>query len=357
MQACPVLHIRLPLTLRQRWATLAFMRMRRWIGREAISGAMSRRSHPPRRAKGWLSAVRRRASLGVTALWISCSAGCGQTEPVPSHHADLGTDGMLLLPPASAWHDAGGVKGQAEWAPFRKPGAAESAGGGSSAKAPTTAGDGNAELRDLIAEYKAGLTDEKYDELADFFVKEQSDALKPMLNKLRAFADTVKALKAVFPDEASNLDKLAANLAPGAVLKLDIESLKMTGKAEAVAKLRTVATLSFLPNMPPAAQTPREVRFTIGEEDYWYIELPVVSLLSKALPAIQGRRAELDKLIADKKSEQLDPDFLREQTVKLGKMTETLGSAAGDAATPGSTDAVPPDGKKDDEPPTSDDEH
>jgi hypothetical protein len=231
---------------------------------------------------------------------MAIGIGCRRNDPPPTHFEDLGDESELLLPTSSTWSDAEIAQGQAQWRPFREPRDPDEVAEDAEDEASGEGGTGEVEqaLRELVAEYNAMLADGALDELPDFFVTDQADGAKEVADALTALATRLGAAAQHMPAEAENLAKLSSHLVPTAALVIEIGAITVKGEGEAVAALARVPSLSFLPGMPPATDIPREVRFTVGEDDYWYIESPVVPPLRQALPFLTQSSGVLDTFMA-----------------------------------------------------------
>src|SRR3990172_8156220 len=84
-------------------------------------------------------------------------AGCRPSEPAPTYNEDLGTEESVLLPTTSAWYDPAIAKGQADWRPFRKPGAEPKSEGTATGEAKPAGGNESieSELRTLVNDFNA----------------------------------------------------------------------------------------------------------------------------------------------------------------------------------------------------------
>lgn len=262
--------------------------------------------------------------------------GCKEQPPQPSMQGDLGDGDMTLLPTASVWVNPKIAQGQADWHPFRDPKFDEVADGGGDVPgtaASTTAGSDPAiekELEELVAEYNGLLADGSLDDVLDFYDEKQVATVEKLIATLPAFTDKLKVLAESAPDQSEKLMTLVARLAPASVLKLEIESITTSGDKQAVGKLSGVPDLSFLPGMPAAADISREVRFQLGDDDYWYVTSPIVALMEKVEPSLARGVGELDALIAAVKS----GSALSDAASPEGFLKSMLNSAVGSDSDP-----------------------
>ncbi len=260
--------------------------------------------------------------------------GCKEQPPQPSMQGDLGNGDMTLLPTASAWVNPKIAQGQADWHPFRAPNFDGVADGGGDAAASSVAGGSDPaiekELKELVAEYNGLLADGSLDDVLDFYDEKQVATVEKLIATLPAFADKLKTLAEGAPDQSEKLMTLVARLAPASVLKLEIESITTSGDKQAVGKLAGVPELSFLPGMPAVGDVPREVRFQLGDDDYWYMTSPIVALMEKVEPSLARGVEELDALIAAVKS----GSALSDAALSEGFLKSMLGPAAGSDSAP-----------------------
>src|SRR3990172_6271272 len=117
----------------------------------------------------------RKSPSATSILALLVVVGCRPSEPVPTYNEDLGTEETVLLPTSSAWHDPAVAKGQADWRPFRKPGAESKSGGTATGEAKPAGGDESieSELRGLVNDFNAAVAEGKFDEAIDFLIEDQ----------------------------------------------------------------------------------------------------------------------------------------------------------------------------------------
>ena len=270
----------------------------------------------------------------IAILALLAVAGCRPREPVPTYNEDLGTEESALLPTTSAWYDAAVVKGSADWRPFRKPGAepksgeAKPAGGNSGIES---------ELRTLVNDFNAAVTEGKFDEAGDFLIEEQIAPAKQVVELIPVLVGKMKEIAEVLPGDNENLKKAVAGATLSAVLKLDVASFTVSSPTEAVGKL---------PPTPNGAGDVRFVQVKSKEGEYWYIDHPAIRAMGPALPAIQQNLPQLDAFIAGVKSGQIGGDALVQQAAMMNQM---IGAMLPPGSQPG---AEPTKGepKKDGEP-------
>lgn len=267
--------------------------------------------------------------------------GCRDTEPPPAHNRDLGTNGTLLLPTASVWCDPAIAEGQAEWYPFREPQlqpapAGEAAGtGGERAEA----GQIETEIRELIEEYNEVVADGSVDDLLDYFVEEQHDALRPLLEagtKLAAKLGELRGeLEAKMPDAGDRIAAAFGALGGDLHFSFTVELINVVSNAEVTAKLPGDSGISTL-------------RFKLVDED-WYIEFPGLEKIPSIMPkpALDLALATYDGWIQGLQSGQVPPDTVMQQievaatAAKAARQATGLDPPAGtgDATAPNDSDA------------------
>ena len=199
----------------------------------------------------------------VPALLLLVS--CRESDPPPAHYRDLGSDGTILLPAASAWCDPAVAKGQAEWFPYRKldlsKPAEEEAGGGAE-------GDDNAEIageiKEFLADYNTAAAADDVDDWLGYFEEGQEEALRPLFETSREVAGKLgevrKQLEAKIPDAGERIAAACDLLSGDASLEISVQSLKVISDEEATAE-----------GAGGSRRFP--VRFVVAE-DKWFIKVP-----------------------------------------------------------------------------------
>jgi hypothetical protein len=276
--------------------------------------------------------------FGAAVIGAMVVAACRPSEPAPTYNEDLGTEEMVLLPTSSPWYDAAIAKGQADWRPFRKPGAESKSGGTATGDAKPAGGNPGveSELRKLVSEFN-GLVDEgKFDEAADFFIEEQVGPARQVVELIPALAGKMKEIAEVLPGDNENLKKAVAGVSLSAVLKLDVATITVSSPTEAVGKLAL------------AAGGAGDVRFVLvkDKEEYWYIDHPQIRALGTALPALQQSLPQLDAFITGVKSGQIGGEALAQQAAALNQMLAGM-LPTGSPPAAASAEAKPPDAEAD----------
>ncbi len=243
-------------------------------------------------------------------------SGCRPSEPVPAYYENLGTEDRpdrLLLPTSAPWKDAAIAKGQADWRPFRKPGAEVKASGGVAGETKSAAGNPGieAELRGLVNDFNAAVAEGKFDEAIDFLIEDQVASGKQVVEVIPTLWGKIKELAEVLPGDNQNLKNAVAGVSLLAMLKLEVASITVSSPTEAVGKLA------------PAPGGAGDVRFVLvkGKDgEYWYIDHPQIRAIAATLPVLQQTLPQLDAIIAGVKSGQIGGDALVQQATMINQM-------------------------------------
>jgi len=268
--------------------------------------------------------------------------GCRPSEPAPTYNEDLGTEESVLLPTTSAWYEPAVAKGQADWRPFRKPGAESKSGGSATGEAKSAGGNESieSELRGLVNDFNAAIAENKFDEAIDFLIVDQVTPGKQVVEILPTLWGKIKELSEVLPGDNENLKKAVGGVSLSVVLKLEIASITVSNPTEAVGKLASASGRSG------------DVRFAFVKEkegEYWYIDHPQIRAMAAALPVLQQSLPQLDAFIAGVKSGQIAGDALVQQATMMNQMIGAMlppGSQPGPEPTNGEPegDAKPDEG-------------
>lgn len=259
-----------------------------------------------------MCAGRRGRGLGcVLACMASVMTACRDTQPPPAHNRDLGADGVVLLPTASAWHDPGIATGRADWHPFREPSADEEAGSDSLGSARTDAGGAAAgsnqqvetQVRAMIDDYNDFVAEATVDDLLDYYIEEQHGALKQLFGSAKtiteSFAAIRKELEAKLPDALDRIDAALTVLEADADPKLAVDSLTVVSATEVTGGMA-------------GGPTGTAYRFRLIDED-WYIELVGLGDFAELKPAIDAGLAKYSGLLVDLQTGQMSPQTALEQ--------------------------------------------
>lgn len=261
------------------------------------------------------------------ALFCALSgAACREIEPPRSYDRDLGTDGVPLPPTGLTWLEPKVKDGRAQWHPFRDPTKEQP---DATAGAGAVAGsDGiQTQLREMLVEYNKFLSEERYDELSDFFVESQADAAEQLMQTFPALLGKFRKLNETLPQPDIRFTRVLDAMSPQTAFRLEVETIEVLSRSEATGRLKPVPG--------PFAASPgddgRQVRFVQGEDDFWYLDLPALAAIAPRLQEFQQQADMLDQLIAGIKSGQVPGDIVAEQ---LGSQLEVLeqwerGGAAG----------------------------
>ena len=299
-------------------------------GRSALSAP---RTNPTAKLRLTVPPVPRVCCALAVILAAMVASGCRPSEPVPAYYQDLGTEAMPLLPTSSPWQDAAIVKGQADWRPFRKPGAEAKAGEGAASE-PKSAAAGNpgieTELRRVVKDFDVAVAGGKLDEAADFLIEEQVAPAKQIVELIPALAGKMKEIAEILPGDNENLKKAVARMSLSVVLRLDLASITVSSPTEAVGKLASA---------PVGVGDVRFVLVKGKESEDWYIDHPGIRAMGPALPVLQQNLPQLDAFIAGVKSGQIGGEALKQQAAMINQMLAGM-------LPPGSPPAAAPDEKK-----------
>ncbi len=287
--------------------------------------------------------IRQGRLFGCTFLvFIVGVAGCRDTKPPPAHNRDLGGDGVVLLPTGSAWHDPGIAKGKADWHPFREPQPAATPGTDDTAADDAPAGNAEVEveIRELIDDYNDLVVEAAVDDLLEYYVDDQQDAMRPLLESmltLTAKLDEVcKALEAKLPDAKERISKAFETLESSHSARLPLESLAVVSDTE------VTGTITSHPEPMPC-------RFLVVDDE-WFIELQGFTPYAEAKPVIDATLAGYEALLQALQSGQTPPKQVLsgiEQAANMvaastgqGTQESTGGDAPGEDLEPASTESV-----------------
>ncbi len=239
--------------------------------------------------------------------------GCRPSEPPPSYNEDLGTEGSVLLPTTSAWHDPAIAKGQADWRPFRKPGAEPKQGETATGEAKPAGGNQGieSELRKLVNDFNAAVAEKNFEDAIDLLVEDQIAPAKQVVEVLPTYLSKVREVVELLPGVNETLKTAVADATLSAILKLEITSITVSNPTEAVGKLASA---------PGAIGDARFVLVKDKDGEYWYIDHPQISAIGTALPMLQQSMPQLDAFIAGVKSGQIAGDALAQQATMMNQM-------------------------------------
>jgi len=238
---------------------------------------------------------------------------CRPSEPAPTYNEDLGTGETVLLPTMSAWYDPAVAKGQADWRPFRKPSAEAKSDASATGDAKSAGGKESieSELRTLVDDFNAAVTENKLDEAIDVLVEDQVAPAKQAVEVLPTYLSKVREVVELLPGVNETLKTTVAGTTLSSILKLEVVSITVSNPTEAVGKVASA---------PGAVGDARFVLVKETEGEYWYIDHPQVRALSVALPALQQSLPQLDAFIAGVKSGQISGEALAQQATMINQM-------------------------------------
>lgn len=277
---------------------------------------------------------RRRARYLLLCMAIG-TVGCRDTEPPPAFNRDLGSDGVLLLPTASVWHEPEIARGKADWYPFRDPSAQRAAGlsprgsvQGETPGSPARKGGRiESELREMIDEYNDFVAEATVDELLDYYVEEQHATLKPLFESVKQLAEIYamirKELEAKLPDAKGRIDASLGFLEADADNRLPVESITVVSNTEATGKLAGGSIV-------------QTCRFRLIDED-WYVEIPGLGAFANLKPMLDAGLTTYRGLLDGLRSGQLSAEAVLQQLELAAQMARALSGvtkgAEADAAT------------------------
>ncbi len=250
--------------------------------------------------------------------WLICSfllvtlvpTACRDAEPPPRHNTDLGDGELVLLPTAPVWHDSSITEGRAELHPFRElsldeePEADEAPAVAAVAGSDET-GTIRSEIREIIDEYNDLVSEATVDELLDYYVEEQHDALRALFESAAGFAEQYAGirleLEARLPDDHPRIDAALAVLEADvqATFRLPVESVTVMSESEAAGKIVGGS----------AATT---CRFRLLDEE-WYIELPGLDDAAELRAALDAGLTQYRQWLDGLRSGKVSPDAVLQQ--------------------------------------------
>lgn len=281
----------------------------------------------------------RRCWLGGCVLLpvLVVGMGCRDTEPPPAHNRDLGSDGEPLMPTASVWHDPDIAKGRAEWHPFREPEAApEPTDGETTADAaPADEGGVETEIRELIDVYNELVAETKVDDvddLLDYYVEEQHNALRPWLEAAVSLPDKLErireALEQKLPAEKERIAEAVSKLQDPSGRELNVESITVVSDREATAQL-------------PAGSPISTYRFVVVDEE-WFIEVLEIQKLAALRPMLDLAVATYDGWFQGLDSGQASPQQVLQQVEVAAAVAKQIQDSVGAEEEPTTDTAAEP---------------
>jgi hypothetical protein len=214
---------------------------------------------PGKRHSRWVLVV----SVCVAAAGVACR----ETEPPRTHYADLGTDETLLLPAPSPPYALSKVTdAKAEWHAVADRGAKEEAPAADEddeAEEGLSTAETEAEIRELIQQYNETAAEGDVEGLLEYYVPDQQDALKPLLETEVAIGkkatELSDALKAKLPDAEQQIESALGRIDGASGSVFVIESLTVVSDTEVTVQV------------PTSALNPT-CRFVVSDDE-WFIDL------------------------------------------------------------------------------------
>jgi len=177
--------------------------------------------------------------LAVLSCVVLMTAACRDTEPPAPHARDLGTEGQTLLPTGSEWRDTAVAKGNAEWHPFRVPGAGDEPASGAGVEAETNTAEIEAEIRDVVEEYNGFVADGTIEDLLEFYVPDQHEALQPWLEAASTMEEKFAALRSglseKMPDAGERIASAFTKLEGSSMHELTVDKLTVVSDTNVTA--------------------------------------------------------------------------------------------------------------------------
>ncbi len=215
---------------------------------------------------------RRTWFLATTAILAPlCILGCKENDPAPMLAQDLGTEGQPLVLPPSTFHNVAVNKGQADWVPFREPGAepepdhAQDVPAGDNQQADAETED---EIKAFIDDYNALSAEGDFEELQTYIVESQSQAIAAAFAAATEVRKKIDALKKLLSEQLSDqTDRVETTLA-----KLRVSADMATGTHLSTTSITVISADESTATNAPGSLTPT-LKFVIID-DAWYLEFP-----------------------------------------------------------------------------------
>ena len=216
---------------------------------------------------------------------------CDSPEPEIAYNCDLGEGDTILLPPAGPIMDARLVSGRAEMPEFREPG-----------QEP----DAESQIRAMIDEYNELVEEEAYEDLPDYFVEQQREAIVQVIElqqKVRAkLAEVAKQFEEMNQAAPPSLESIVERFAR---LTVNVETIAIQSESEASGTLswETGVGTNTLP-----------ILFKLVDGD-WMIENPALDQTDLIAQGIDAFLVQMDEAIEMIKSGALTSQVLEEELV------------------------------------------
>lgn len=264
----------------------------------------------------------RRGMIGLALCGCLMSAGCREDRDPPRAYEGVMWDGSTALASMPGpMLDARVAAGSAQFPDFRVPDPDAPFGdtsGGAESEALT-------EVRNLIEEYNSIVDQGHYDDLAEYYIEEQREAVGSLVSLSTDVLTKVnvlgEALKAALPDEKDRVAKMLDSLASSSSLKLAVKSLAVAGDEEVT---------GTIPSLPGTSST---IRFRLLEYDgetNWYIDSPEVAMASAMKPMIEAQLASWDQIVQAVTADPSTAEQMLQALETAANMAETLTGGAQD---------------------------
>lgn len=241
---------------------------------------------------------------------VVITAGCAEENTGSLDHRDLGDAEAPLVPTGLTLANAAVVKGSAQWQKLREPAFDQAAGDQAAAvlpsdqntpatgAAPKNAEDTEAtsELRLIVSDYNAVVSEKNYDEMVGFFVEAQVEPAEKMVQVLPKLAAKLLELNAALPEPNAELGASVELIGLTKLFHLDVGAIRMVSDTSATGELAPSSGGGTL-------------KFVVEEED-WYFEHPIVASAADSLDQLEQGVASLDQVIAAIKSGTVTGDAL-----------------------------------------------
>lgn len=220
--------------------------------------------------------------------------GCRDIEPPPAHNRDLGAEGAPLMPTGSAWRDRAIAEGTADWVPFRAPAIDEGLSAEETATEETPEGESpvEAEIRQLVDDYNDVVSDGAVDDLLEFYVEEQHEAIEPLLEASITLTEKLnqlrEALEGRLPEAKARIAEAYTALEAAHTARLPLKSVTVISETEATGDVTWFAE-------------PKTCRFVAVEDEdgeyMWFIELQAPPAYAETKPGIDALTATFEDLL------------------------------------------------------------
>lgn len=264
----------------------------------------------------------RRGMIGLALCGCLLSAGCREDrDPQQAYEGVMWDGSTALASMPGPMLDARVAGGSAQFPDFRPPESNASSGGAQD----ESESEALTEVRSLIEEYNSIVDQENYDDLAEYYIEEQREAVGSLVslstNVLTKVNELGEALKAALPEEKDRVVKMLDSLASASSLKLTVESLAVAGDEEVT---------GTIPSLPGTSST---IRFRLLEYDgetNWYIDSPEVAMASAMKPMIEAQLASWDQIVQAVTADPSTAEQMLKALETAANMVDTMTGGAQD---------------------------